>query len=275
MEELALICILYNPTKKCIDKWRSYTEWMPNCIFVDNSTHPNNHYNLPNCISLQSNLGIAKAQNIGIKEAKKLDFKYICFFDQDSKINHELVVSLFNEYKSLKFSGIRIGAIGPSLQEINTGKLYKGSESFSDNPKEVGTLISSGTLTEVSVLDEVGLLNNKLFIDLVDHEWCWRAKSKGYKLFMSSKNTLQHQVGKKTLSFLGYPILISAPFRYYYQYRNTIWLIKCNYAPTVWKCKVFVRRFIEILIIPFYTGDFILTLKNIFKGIISGIRYKL
>ena len=275
MEELVLICVLYNPSQECIDKWRSYTEWMPNCIFVDNSVLKSNQYNLPYYISLQSNLGITKAQNIGIEESKRLGFKYICFFDQDSKITPELVDGLLNEYKSLKFSGIKIGAIGPSLQEISTGKLYKGSESCSDNPKEVGTLISSGTLTEESVLDEVGLLNDRLFIDLVDHEWCWRAKSKGYKLFMSSKNILQHQVGKKTIKFLGYPILISAPFRYYYQYRNTIWLIKCNYAPSAWKWKAFVRKSIEISIIPFYTGDFILTLKNILKGIISGIKQKL
>ena len=77
MEELVLICVLYNPSQECIDKWRSYTEWMPNCIFVDNSVLKSNQYNLPNYISLQSNLGIAKAQNIGIEESKRLGFKYI------------------------------------------------------------------------------------------------------------------------------------------------------------------------------------------------------
>ncbi len=275
MEELVLICVLYNPTQECINKWLSFNQCMPNCIFIDNSDQKNNYYGLQNYISLQSNLGIAKAQNRGIEKAKELGYKYVCFFDQDSNIPSDLVVSLFNEYRLLKLSGIKIGGLGPSLREINTGKLYKGFETHSDNPKEVSCLISSGTLTDMSVIDDVGFFSDELFIDLVDHEWCWRAKSKGYKLFISSKNILQHQVGRKTINFLGYPILISAPFRYYYQYRNTLWLIKCDYVPNIWKYKVLVRRFIEFFIIPFYTGDFSLTIKNIFKGIIAGLKYKL
>lgn len=275
MEELVLICVLYNPTQECINKWLSFSYSMPNSIFIDNSDQKNCYYSLPNYIPLQSNLGIAKAQNIGIEKAKELGYKYVCFFDQDSNIPSDLVISLFNEYSLLKISGIKIGGLGPAQREIKTGKLYKGFKTEYDNPKEVGSLISSGTLTEVSVIDDVGFFRDELFIDLVDHEWCWRAKSKGYKLFISSKCVLQHQVGRKTINLLGYQILISSPFRYFYQYRNTLWLIKCNYAPNIWKYKVLIRRFIEFFIIPFYTGNFSLTIKNIFKGVIAGLKYKL
>ena len=269
--DIYLICVLYNPSDKCINKWKRFAEEFKNCIFVDNSNFDSNAKDLPNYMPLGENRGIAHAQNLGIKKVKALGGKYLIFFDQDSEVSTGLILSLLNEYKHLEAEGNKIAAIGPALIEINSGKLYKGCTPACNHPQEADSLISSGTLTTISVIDDVGLFNDKLFIDLVDHEWCWRAKSKGYHLFMSGNSLLPHQVGKQTINFLGFPIIISSPFRYYFQFRNTIWLMKCNYAPKEWKRKIIVRKLIEMLVVPFRTGDFTLSIKHISKGIKDGL----
>lgn len=275
MSDTSLICVFYNPSKECLSKWKAFSDEFKECIFVDNSSTDNSQIGLPNYIFLGSNLGIAKAQNIGINRAKQLGVEYIVFFDQDSSVNINLIYGLKSEFESLKSKGINVGAIGPSLIEENTGERYKGSNSGSIYPKKVNTLISSGTLMQLSTLDDVGGLNERLFIDLVDHEWCWRANSKGYQLFMSSQNILRHQVGKRTVHLGKFPIIISASIRYYYQYRNTIWLFKCKYAPTKWKRKALIRKTIEMIILPFVVNHPIKIIKNIFNGILDGIFKKL
>lgn len=277
MYDIAIICVLYNPNQQCISKWLRYTRSLVfNYIFIDNSSHSikDERTQLPNYLGLGKNYGVAAAQNMGINIAKKLGVKYIIFFDQDSIIPKNLIESLKQQYSLLKDNGIKIGAIGPSLIEINTGHKYKGTEVLDTSMKEVNSLISSGTFTECNVLDDVGYLNSKLFIDLVDTEWCWRAVAKGYKLFMSS-NILPHQVGKKTKFFLGFPIIISSPIRYYYQFRNSIWMIKCNYVPIKWKYKTIIRKIIECLYLPFNSNSFTNSIKYISKGIIIGIFKKL
>lgn len=56
-------------------------------------------------------------------------------------------------------------------------------------------LISSGSLIPVDALVEVGMNNSSLFIDLVDFEWCYRAKYAGYHVLMTSNVTMKHNVG--------------------------------------------------------------------------------
>lgn len=277
MDKLALICVLYNPSQECIDKWRSYTEWMPNCIFIDNTPFPKcrgDKFGL-NYISLHKNIGIAAAQNIGIRHAKLLGCEYIIFFDQDSKIDIELISQLKREFIDQQERGIKIAAIGPRIIDKDSGKAYKNALSRSTSLQKVNTIISSGTFTSISVIDEVGSFNENLFIDGVDHEWCWRAISKGYEIYQSYIAILYHKVGQRTSKFCGYPILISSSFRYFYQYRNFIWLAKLPYIPFNWKIKGSIRKFIECFIVPFKTPTPFKTFKEILKGIYCGIFHNL
>ena len=46
--------------------------------------------------------------------------------------------------------------------------------------KDLSSSIIVNIINNNIILD-VGLMDESLFIDWVDFEWCWRAKSKGYK----------------------------------------------------------------------------------------------
>lgn len=247
---------------------------MPCCIFVDNTPEKVNHAAaLPDgiYIPLHANKGIATAQNIGIAKAREIGAEFVLFFDQDSRFDESLVATLQKEFTELQQKGIRVGAIGPLIFDIGRGELYKGNVAGTAQPQVAHSLISSGTLTSIAVLDAVGGMKDKLFIDLVDHEWSWRVLQHGYQLFQSGRAILPHQVGRKTIKMLGVPFLISSPSRYYFQYRNFLWLCKVSYAPRSWKYKVFIRKIFELLVLPWYTASPLQTLKYMMKGIHDGM----
>lgn len=232
-DNVFLICVLFYPSKSCINKWAKYTSEFQNSVYIDNTPSEDIDYTPPftNYIKIGKNIGIGAAQNIGIQLAKKLGAKYVVFFDQDSTPEIKTIYKLKDEFYEIENNGVKIGAIGPRIINENQNKLYKSYIVNDDSPMDVDCIISSGMLTSIRNLEVIGNMDEKLFIDYVDFEWCWRAKSKGYSVFIANDCFLKHSVGKKTLSFFKIPFIISSPFRYFYQYRNFIWLSRTNTPP--------------------------------------------
>jgi rhamnosyltransferase len=279
MENIAAIIVLYKPSEAQLSYWTNILpppicENKLNLIFVDNTPETNFASRFENSIyiPLNENRGIATAQNIGIAKAREIGVQFVVFFDQDSQFDFSLIIRLQGEFSTIRNNGIKIGAIGPLLFDKQRGELYAGNVEEKGEPVNVDTLISSGMLTTLSVLDEVGDMADELFIDCVDLEWCWRAQKYGYKLFQSVNVVMPHQIGMKTIKFLGKSFLLSAPFRYYYQYRNAIWLSRLDYVPRRWKKKKIKWHFIQLLWFPWHTGQPIRTICSMLKGIFAGLK---
>ena len=262
--QIAVVIILYNPTEqhlKHLSKIRTKAE----LIIVDNSSKEQeicliNEY----CyIPLKQNVGIAKAQNIGISVAEEHGCSHVVFFDQDSEFDDTYIDSLLEEYEDIKISDPKIATLGPIIVNKETNIEYKTDKTSN----RVSSIISSGSIVEISVFHKVGVYDSDLFVDLVDTEWCFRAISMGFSIYKSSKVLLYHMVGSKSKSVLGLPIIISAPTRYYYQYRNAIKLLRRNYVPYKWKIKMIVRKSFEFIYIPLISKDGGLVIRNMCKGI--------
>lgn len=251
MDQLCIIVVFYNPTEQQKQHARLLSE-RNFVIVVDNS--------LVECGLIQSrslkyfplreNKGIAYAQNYGISEAQRLDFKYVLFQDQDSCLSYEQITLLVKEYEKTKLKDNCIGAIGPLIIDNSTGEPYK-NELGKNVTHKVSTIISSGMLVEMETLKTVGLMEDALFIDNVDHEWCWRAQSKGFKIYMTNKAILQHSVGAKTKRIGRLQIIKSAPIRSYYKFRNNLKLFSRTYVPLKWKLKTMGNMIIEFFLYIF------------------------
>lgn len=229
-------------------------------------------------IALKKNKGIAYAQNIGICEVQKKCGKYVLFFDQDSDMELDFPAKLLEAIKDVELKNRRVVALGPAIYNKITRQPYKGYKGVSkidDKNIICPTLISSGTISPIWAFEEVGMMNESLFIDFVDHEWCWRAKKRGYFCCMNNELQLLHQVGQKDVKILGYPFLLAAPFRYYYQYRNACWLQKVSYVPKNWKLKAFIRNFIGFLCLPWFTVSPFMTIRYMLKGLWEGLVFKM
>lgn len=267
--EIFAVVVTYNPNilklKEFIYSLTSLNS-IVKAIIVDNGS--NNNQELlslgsenTEILSLSENLGIAHAQNIGIKKSISDGAKYIIFFDQDSLIEEKFIISLFDDLKSVSNSGDKIAAIGPRFIDENKGFYFpalrfnkhglidKISVENISSPVEVSFLISSGTLMSVAALNDIGLMKEEFFIDFVDTEWCFRAISLGYKIYMSEQAVMKHSIGDDTLKIYNFNIPVHSGFRRYYRIRNLFFMWRMPYIPKILVAKLMVTNFlIQVLL---------------------------
>ncbi len=70
-------------------------------------------------------------------------------------------------------------------------------------------------------------MEDSLFIDAVDSEYCWRIRHNGFLVIKNNDALLAHKLGdgkKKILGFLY--VGVPSPIRHYYQVRNTLLLFE-------------------------------------------------
>lgn len=237
-------------------------------------------------IRFDDNLGIATAQNKGIEKALELGTDYILFFDQDSTISDTFVSDMMDDYLFLSKQNIKIGALGPRFIDERNKFYYKtiGISKYGLRTKyDVSTisepfhsylLISSGSLVSIDTLKNVGLMQDKYFIDYVDTEWCIRAESKGYKNYMSAKAIMHHTIGDNIKQNKWFKMPVHSFFRRYYIIRNTFYMFKEPYIP---KFFVFHQLIINIIhqfiIIYSAKGNRFSYLKSFFRGVKDGLKY--
>ena len=91
---------------------------------------------------------------------------------------------------------------------------------------EVDRCITSATLMNTEVANEIGNFDEKMFIDYVDFEYCIRLRKNGYKMIKVNETELLHELGNTvTKSFLGRTIQVlnHSPLRKYYYVRNIVY----------------------------------------------------
>jgi rhamnosyltransferase len=231
------------------------------------------------------NLGIGAAHNIGIKSSIDHGAKYILLLDQDSQVDSKMVRRLRDTYVNLNESGNKVAALGPQYCDEKNGSLSRfvkvGMLGFVQrgfdegaNYVEADFIISSGALIPVTALDQIGLMDESLFIDHVDTEWCFRAKSKGFKIFGVSGAVMTHSLGeqrreiwllrKRTVSF-------HKPFRYYYIYRNSVLLCRRRYMPFNWKLADASRCIKMAILFGLLAENRLACLKMMWLGMVDGL----
>ncbi len=268
-------------------------------LLVDNGSNDTTHAWLKalcgprtGLISNGANLGVAAAQNVGIRRALADGASHVALYDHDSLPAPDMIeVQLAVEEKILREDNhagqgmpVRIAGLGPSCVDVKTGNQLPfmrlaGCRIFRQMPAPdvshvyADYLISSGILLPAKALEEIGLMDESLFIDYVDIEWGWRARAKGYTCVGIPLARMAHRIGESSVKvpFLNRYLNIHSSRRHYFFYRNAIWLYRRGYVPFCWK----VRDALRILVrTPFYfykAADKAEELKCILGGIFSGL----
>jgi rhamnosyltransferase len=212
-------------------------------------------------LRLGVNLGIAGAQNYGAREALRLtesigrgNRAYLLFFDHDSIPEPQMVRALVRADFSLRARGDRVGAVGPVFVDRRTrvagrficarGIRLERRLCHDDEILSVDFLISSGTLIRSDVWQHIGPMNEGLFIDHVDTDWCLRALSAGFGLYAAGTARLIHSLGDDVVPvWFGRrrEVFVHSPVRNYYAVRNTILLLRQVPMRLVWRIFL-VRR---------------------------------
>lgn len=274
-EKVAVIIVLYNPDTNDIDTVRRIAQYNVGFV-VDNSLIPfMNGETIGNMsyICNKANIGIAKAQNIALREILKGDYEYVVFLDQDTRVAVDYPSQIAMEFS--RIDNDRLAVLGPQVVNAVTGGQYASAihkYEISENGFSLRKhIISSGSCMSINALKDVGLMWGELFIDFVDFEWCWRAASKGYQCGVTSHLQISHHVGQRELSIGKYKVIISAQQRYFYQYRNFIWLIQKKYVPLQWKCSTCVKFLLRLVYFPILVNGGFKYWNNMIKGLEAGI----
>lgn len=201
-------------------------------------------------IKLGSNQGIAAAHNRGIAWAKAHNYTHVLLMDQDSVPMEDMVERLLTAESHLMAEGQKVAAVGPCFidtrysERASFGRIqgWRMKRSYCHRGQmeeyhRADDLISSGMLIRIPVLDEIGSMEEGLFIDYVDIEWGLRARSKGHYCFGICSAEMTHRLGDNAVrSYIGRRrhVPVRSPLRHYYLFRNAITLYKRPYAPFPW-----------------------------------------
>lgn len=216
-------------------------------------------------IGLGRNCGIATGHNVGIRWAREQRFSHVLLMDQDSIPAPDMVARLLAVERKLRVRGERVAAVAPRFFDSKYPqpapfikragwRIRKIScESDLNGVHQVEYAISSGTLIAVEILDEIGEMEDGLFIDYVDIEWGLRAQSKGYYCFGVCAAHMEHHLGDATVTFRwakDFRAPVRSPLRHYYHFRNAVHLYKRSYVPAAWAVNDAYRLLLKYV---FYT----------------------
>jgi rhamnosyltransferase len=139
----------------------------------------------------------------------------------------------------------------------------------------IDAAIASGSLLSVEALRLVGGMCEDLFIDLVDIEWCLRARSLGYQSFGVCGALLRHTLGESPRSVGGRKVVHHSPLRSYYFFRNAVWLMRQHHAPFAWKLAAVRQLGLRCLFYTVAVAPRLEYLRMMTLGLWHGIRGRL
>lgn len=228
-----------------------------------------------------ANEGLGSAYNQAARWARSQGFSYLLLMDQDSRVAPNLVKCLVDAHRRLAVE-VPLAAVGAAFVDAHTGrpapfirigfpfnrKIFgQGAE-----PVECDFLISSGTLVELEIFDRVGGLDESLFIDNVDLEWCFRARARGYCLFGVPSARMEHRIGDavRSLPFGLGQVVVHSPARLYYMMRNRVLLYTRAETPRVWTLQDIPRLVLKLFRLSMFVPPRWRNMRAMLRGITDG-----
>lgn len=219
------VVVLYNPDLQVIENIKSYQSFCHKLFVIDNSTSYNEdvikelkYFKNVEYVSLNGNKGIAKALKEGLALSIKDKSDYTLTMDQDSVFPTDKL-DIVKEYIE-KYS-----------KEYAIIGLNFNSESTEAKLVEEQFLLTSGNFIKNEDYQKIEGFKEELFIDWVDFDLDEQFYSIGKKVGYINEVSLSHKMGnpethklmRKEVTALNHPLV-----RYYYRYRNGLYLYKRN-----------------------------------------------
>ncbi len=178
-------------------------------------------------IETGKNLGFAAGNNIGIKYAMEHGADYVVLLNNDTEIHANLIEGLLKTFEE----NPKAGAVSPKIYFAKGFEFHKDRYSASDLGKVIwyagGRLdwnniygsnhgvdeVDKGQFEKAretdfatgccmilprSVIEKVGMLDEKYYLYMEDADWCQRINNAGYKVFYSPCGHLWHKVSQSS-----------------------------------------------------------------------------
>lgn len=229
--KLAGTVILYHPDEGLIDRIKTYIDIVGMLYVVDNTANAS--------ITLRKKLdgdqkiiylhdgenkGIAARLNQVSTIAIKNGYSALLTMDQDSSFDSNVAKEYINCVSNCTFYGNTAMFGVEFLQQTNLSEC---------TAEKVSELITSGSILNLDLFEMIGGFDENLFIDYVDHEYCYRTITKGYSIIKFNNIFLIHKIGETTqkrspVSLKYTERSLHSSIRIYYMVRNYLY-VKSKY----------------------------------------------
>lgn len=200
-----------------------------NCSTDDSVQFIKDKYPRTMILKNNSNLGFSGGNNVGIDYALRTNTYSILLLNNDTIVNPDLLDKLlqasnalsddcifgpkiyfFNDPTRIWFAGGKW--VANKLKFIHIGSNQLDGPEYS-NCCETDYITGCALFAKAEIFKSVGLLDDDFFLTYEETDWCYRAKSKGYKCYFVPEAKLWHKV---SVSFGGN----QSPLRNYFMTRN-------------------------------------------------------
>jgi len=223
MAKIAAVVLLFNPSEEVFFHIESYQTETDHVYLIDNTENISLSTSIKAKLLAHSNtsllhegenLGIAKALNLALKQAKNDGYEWLLTMDQDSFFDKVALLTYFKHFSELKYENVAL------IAPLHNPKFVNISLEDPYVKKEV--VLSSGNLVKVKCALSIGAYDEALFIDEVDHAFCFELQRHDYVILQDQTVFLNHMLGRafgKYGNIKLYPSL-----RLYYMLRNYFYL---------------------------------------------------
>ncbi|MCD2422197.1 hypothetical protein LQ567_05445 [Niabella pedocola] len=226
--KFAAVVITYFPGDDFLDNIATYLNHIDRLYIADNSdpsfSFPEQLSNNPKITILADgvNRGIAVRLNQVMEMAANEGYDWMLTMDQDSSFNAEQLQQYLVNIRNFKQQET-VAMFG-----VETGKTPE-SPSAAFEPSRL--LITSGSMVNLHLSKQTGGFDERLFIDGVDHAYCFQAGRLGFETVRFTGIYLNHNLGtrhtvRSLKSLQQTSRALHPPFRLYYMFRNFQYLSK-------------------------------------------------
>ena len=228
--ELVIIIVNYNQKQLTLNCLATVFKYQPQCkhkiILIDNNSIDGSveiirkSYPKLHIIENKKNLGLVKANNIGIKQS---DSEFIIFLNNDTLIKPNCFDNLYNFIKShpdagivgarmyykddtLQMSCLKFPSIKNAVYEaLGLASLFPKSKIFGEfemtwwdheEIKEVDWCCGAGYIVRREAYDKVGNIDETYFVYAEDLDMCFQVRKAGYKVYYLPSAELIHLSGR-------------------------------------------------------------------------------
>lgn len=286
--DVCAVVVTYNPDiyrlQACIDAARGQVGGL---LVFDNATADSEFDRLAgglegSIVRSQTNIGLAAAINHGVGHARRNGFSHVLILDQDSIPAAGMVATLRHALDELGAESMAV--VGPQFLDTRNGvsapfvrvgfpfnrKLYGAP----GERVECDFLISSGSLIPLRVLEQVGGMDESLFIDNVDLEWSFRARHLGCRLYGICDAKMGHSIGDsvRPSRWVRGGRFVHGPVRLYYMMRNRVLLYGRKETPAKWIAQDVPRLFGKLARMSLFIAPRGRNLRAMCRGLWDGLR---
>lgn len=270
---IAVAVVLYHPSDDDLANLARLATWNVQVVAVVNAIGAAQRDRLPSgdgvtSIINASNLGLARALNQSVSRAIDAGARYVLMLDQDSRPTVQMLDSLAAAAIVIETEGRSLACVAPLLRDRKAAATGSGAADLAGG----STFATSGTMLTRRAWQDVGPMWEPLFIDGIDHEWCFRARAAGFETVLVRDAVMEHDMGEAAINVMGrFRPVHRSPIRHYFIIRNTFWLAGKRHIPIRWRLIELVKMAYRVPCYVMFSTDKPRTVSNIVAAIADGI----